>query len=117
MERSGAAAEHGVLLALVRAPVVQPRAPADWSRAGVRGEAGGHLELELPGEAVGAAGGEAGLGILLLGLHVYVHVAHGGGVRERAHPGVAVVPRLPVDGDGLGLLRRARRVWGRGRGW
>jgi hypothetical protein len=43
-------------------------------------------------------------------------VAHGGGVGERAHPSIAVVPRLPVDGDGLGLLRRARRVGGKGRG-
>ena len=44
------------------------------------GEAGGHLELELPREAVG---GEAGLGVLLLGLQVDVHVAHGSGVGER----------------------------------
>lgn len=115
MEGGGAAAEHGVLLALVRAAVVEPGAPAGGRRAGVGGEAGGHLELELTGEAVGGGGGEAGLGVLLLGLHVDVHVAHGGGVGERAHPGVAVVPRLPVDGDGLGLLRRARRVGRRGR--
>jgi hypothetical protein len=47
---------------------------------------------------------------------VNVHVAHGGGVGERAHPGVVVVPRLPVDGDGVRFLRRARRIGGRGRG-
>lgn len=116
MESGGAAAEHGVLLALVRAAVVEPGAPAGGRRARVGGEAGGHLELELAGEPVGASGGEAGLGVLLLGLHVDVHVAHGGGVGERAHPGVAVVPRLPVDSDGLGLLGRARRVGQRGRG-
>lgn len=116
MERSGAAAEHGILLALIRASVVEPGAPADGRGADIRGEVGGHLELELPGEAVGAAGGEAGLGVLLLSLHVNVHVAHGGGVGERAHPGVVVVPRLPVDGDGVRFLRRARRIGGRGRG-
>ena len=116
VELSGAAAKHGILLALVRASVVEPGTPADGRGAGVRGEAGGHLELELPGEAVGAAGGEAGLGVLLLGFHVDVHVAHGGGVGEGAHPGVVVLPRLPVDGDRVRLLRRARRVGGRRRG-
>lgn len=117
VEGRGAAAEDGVLLALVGAAVVEPGAPARGRGAGLGGEAGGHLELELAGEPVGPRGGEAGLGVLLLGLHVHVHVAHGGRVGERAHPRVAVVPRLAVDRDGLRLLRRARRVGRRRQGW
>lgn len=69
-------AEHGVLLPLLHPAVVQPRAPPDRRRAEVSGEPRGHLDLELPLEAVGGEGGEDGLGVLLLLLHVDVHVTH-----------------------------------------